>query len=78
MYSNFINGQLSIYSQVTVKMKGDKGIMRPKPLKKKIGVNFVFGRGTTETFYIKGPDIGDIKLLAMEVRFLIFNSTLLC
>ena len=54
--------------QVTIQIEGKKGVMNPRPLKKNIGVNFVFRQGTTETFYIKGPDIGDLKLLAIEVR----------
>ena len=61
--------------QVTIQIEGKKGVMNPRPLKKNIGVNFVFRQGTTETFYIKGPDIGDLKLLAIEVRAAITHVT---
>ena len=41
--------------------------MKPRVLAKKIGVKFVFGKGSLETFYVKGPDVGELRNIALEV-----------
>ena len=66
-----------LHLQVVLQIEGKKGVMKPRTLTKKIGVQFVFRRGTLETFYIKGPDVGELRNIALEVCFgmkHVFNS----
>ena len=56
-----------LHLQVVLQIEGKKGVMKPRTLAKKIGVQFVFRKGSLETFYIKGPDVGELRNIALEV-----------
>ena len=48
-------------------MKGVAGGMKRRQLTKN-RIGFHFGQGTEETFHFKGPHIGDLQRLTLEVR----------
>ena len=67
--------------QVFVELKGSKGIIgKTRLFRKPEGIKsglysyeppFSFKPGSEETFTVRGPDIGDIKILNVEVRLLV-------
>lgn len=61
--------------QVFISLKGTKAKINRARLTKKAGsvksnkgVAFKFSKGTTHMFKIRGPELGDVKSLVMEVR----------
>ena len=50
-----------------MKVRGSQGTLKRRQLTKKMSVQFTFGRGTSEVFHIKGPVLGDIQYLTIEV-----------
>ena len=58
-----------------MKIRGSHGTLRKRKLTKKMSVQFTFGRGTAEVFHIKGPMLGDLQYLTVEVNLhgYIFN-----
>ena len=64
--------------QVFIELKGSKGIIgktrlfrRPDGIKSSSYLReptFLFKSGSEETFTVRGPDIGDVKIINIEVR----------
>lgn len=58
-------------SQVHITIKGSRDILPKTPLKKSRGSSkFTFLRNTKETFYIKGPKLGNLEIVTIEVRLI--------
>ncbi|KAJ8309048.1 hypothetical protein KUTeg_013922 [Tegillarca granosa] len=54
-------------AQVSITIKGSRDILPKTPLKKSRGSSkFTFLRNTKETFYIKGPKLGNLEIVTIE------------
>ena len=66
-----INDVFALIFKVFIQVKGRTGHLKKRQLKKNMSVGYAFGRGTKETFYVKGPKLGELANIIIEVNAIV-------